>query len=238
MGPAFAFEKQYQSPVVTTALTNIQDNISSSSSNVCEGISNNVQIIKFGNIRSKNCPLLMENITNSVTSSISANCIQSTEYKNMIQDKITDQLKKLKREGHEKTADMMDTAIKTNVNVSQLTSCMASSFNNQNISVGDIEIERCPPGGSITFRNIGNSLVSNFMMKCLQADSPGLIEAFNKIPPLPPVPQPVSNDKDYELSKEAIIAISLGAIILFLLICFLAFYFSRPSNPTMTSTPI
>jgi hypothetical protein len=111
---------------------------------------------------------------------------------------------------------------------------MATSFNNQNVSFGDIEIENCPPGGSITFRNIGNSLVSNFMVKCLQADSPGLTEALNNIEALTPITsQPLFNDtlknekSSDELGKGAIIAISIGAVTLFLLLCFLMFYFTR-----------
>jgi hypothetical protein len=232
MGPTYV--TNVKNPVVKKVLNDIQEDISTSSSNVCGAVSSNVQTIRFGNIKSRNCPVIMENITNSITSSISANCIQSSDFKNMMNDKVNDQLNKLRSAGDTKTADQINNAIKTNVNVSQLSSCMATSFNNQAISAGDIEIENCPPGGNITFRNIGNSLVSNFMVKCLQEVSPGLTEAFNKIEALAPItPQPLFNDtlknekSSDELGKGAIIAISMGAVTLFLLMCFLVFYFTR-----------
>jgi hypothetical protein len=223
-----------KNPVVKKVLNDIQEDISTSSSNVCSNVSSNVQTIRIGNIKSRNCPVIMENVTNSTTSSISANCIQSSEFKNMMNDIVNDHLNKLRSTGDTKTADQINSAIKTNVNVSQLSSCMATSFNNQAISFGDIEIENCPPGGSITFSNIGNSLVSNFMSKCIQTDSPGLIDAFNKILPLDPITsQPLFNDtlknekSSDELGKGAIIAISIFSVTLFLLLCFLVFYFTR-----------
>lgn len=221
-------------PVVKKVLNDIHEDISTSLSNVCGAVSNNVQTIQFRGIKLKGCKANYENIFNGMTSSVSANCIQSTEFKNMLQDKVIDHLNKLRSIGHTETADQIDNIIKTNVNVSKLSSCMATSFNNQTILFEDIEIENCPPEG-VNFRNIGNVMASTFMVKCLQADSPGLIEAFNKIEPLDPIAPPPSlfdnifgNGKSSEeFRKGVIIATSIGAVTLFLLICFLVFYFTR-----------
>ncbi len=218
-------------PALTKILNDIQENISTSSSNVCNGVYDAKQTINFGDI--SGCDdITISNVGNSMTSSVSANCMQSTDFKNLLQDKVTEQLNKLRSVGNGQAADEINTAIKTNVNVNQLSSCMATASKNQSILFGDVIIRRCPPsGGKINISDIENNMVSNFMLKCIQSESPLLTEAFSKIESLPPI-TPIPKDKVKPVANNTgmIVGITLGSVLLIIILCSIAYYLTNVRN--------
>jgi hypothetical protein len=217
--------------MVNSLLNNILQDISSSVSNECSNISNNVQTIRFGNITSDNCNIDVNGISNDITSSITTKCLQSTNFKDFMKNKINEKIDMIRLSGFSDVSDSIKNTIEEHVDINQLSNCMSLSLNNQSISFGDIDIKNCPLDGKFNISNLENNMVSNIISECIQKDSPELEDIFNRTIPSPDkIIESIKNPPKKILDKNVIIGISVGSVILFLILCILVYYFIIKKN--------
>jgi hypothetical protein len=177
-------ESKVETNIVNDAVTNVM----MSSSQQCAATNSTSQTIKLGKIKAgKNCIARITGVSNDATVKQDFSCMQNNSQNADLMQKISNAID-AKTEAAVKglavgsasatTLTNAKNTIRNNINISNLSSCMANNLAKQKIETEGMEVgDCCDPGPycttadrTISQDNISNKLVSAQVAKCLQGN--------------------------------------------------------------------
>lgn len=185
---------QAKSISVNKITQDIVTNVMVKNTNECAIKNNNNQEMTFSNIKAIGCALDFSNIHQKINISQDFSCTQNNQNNQNLQNEI---MNKLNNELQSKITGLQiglsnsETQvynenilnIKNNIDVNNLSKCIASSIQNQKLNYGKIEIDctSLPENmKKIQFNNLSQTIISTQVAKCIQGNE-NVTESINNL---------------------------------------------------------
>jgi spore coat protein U-like protein len=213
-------------PIANTQVNEIVNemvqNVSVTSSSICEGRSTNNQSINFGDIETIGCDLYVGNINQDINSRVSVNCLQSDDFTQMMNHSINSELTKAAANGTPNLSGKISNVFKSNFDAKKVSTCMAETLNNQRLDFGNIKAT-CPNGGKVVISDISQNIVSDLLLHCIQTKEPILVDKLNQLVPIESEKKKEIVIVEKENNNMKFLGIGLGVLVSVIFLCIIAF---------------
>lgn len=174
--------RQSKSTSTIELVNNTLTNVLLQSATTCRSYTGVNQIMSFSNIKSVNCDFILDGINQSANLSTNLSCAQdSTQNAEVLNKFATNLDQELKAElsgipgaifSNTETNSIINlqNQIVNNINISQVAECVSQAIYNQTLTFDKHEYD-CSKKGSVTIRNVSQSIISENVTKCLQTNN-------------------------------------------------------------------
>jgi predicted house-cleaning noncanonical NTP pyrophosphatase (MazG superfamily) len=140
-------------PEIADVLGSIKTKITAKITSTCNSSSSNTQTIIFGGIKARNCNVIIDGVSQQTGTKVNAMCAQDKNFKDMLKITVMEELAELRKKSKPELASEIQKIVDEEVNVEEVSNCMADVYNSQNMDFGGFDIS-CPMNGRLDINSI------------------------------------------------------------------------------------